>query len=112
MNDVGLQAHQLLRERWYPIDVIAVPPKVHPHVAAIGPAQARKRLRERRNESLRQRIVFVERHEHADAPHPPALLRPRRERPCCRAAERSDEFAPSKANAHQPLPCEEPIEAE
>jgi hypothetical protein len=25
----------------------AAPPKVHPHVAAIGPTQARKRLRER-----------------------------------------------------------------
>ena len=33
------------------------------------------------------------------------LLRPRRERPCRRAAERSDEFAPSKAKPHLPLPC-------
>jgi hypothetical protein len=32
------------------------------------------------------------------------LLRARRERPCRCAAERSDEFAPSKANAHLPLP--------
>ena len=39
-NDVGLQADQFLRERWYPIGVTAVPPKVDPHVAAIGPAQA------------------------------------------------------------------------
>ena len=48
----GLQADQLLRERWYPIHVIAVPSKVHPHVAAIGPTQARKRLRERREARL------------------------------------------------------------
>jgi hypothetical protein len=34
---VGLQADQLLRERSYPIDVCAVPPKVDPHVAANGP---------------------------------------------------------------------------
>jgi len=35
------------------------------------------------------------------------LLRPRRERPHdCRAAEPSDEFAPSKAKPHLPLPCE------
>ena len=35
-DDVGLQADQLLRERSYPIDVSASPPKVDPHVAAIG----------------------------------------------------------------------------
>jgi hypothetical protein len=69
-----LQADQLLREPLDPIDVTAAPPKVHPHVAAIGPAQARKRLRERRVATLPLRIVFVVRHEHADAPHPLALL--------------------------------------
>jgi hypothetical protein len=39
-DDVGLQAYQLLRERSYPIDVSTAPPKVDPHVAAIGPTQA------------------------------------------------------------------------
>jgi hypothetical protein len=63
-----LEADQLLRERWCPIGVIAVPPKVHPHVAANDPTQARKRLSECRNESLPHGIVFVARHEHADAP--------------------------------------------
>jgi hypothetical protein len=38
----------LLRERSYPIDVTAAPPKVHPHVVPIGPTQARKSLREQR----------------------------------------------------------------
>jgi hypothetical protein len=111
-NDyVGLQAGQLLRKRSYPIDVIAGPPNVHPHVAAIGPTQARKGLRERRDESLRH--VFVAPHEHADAPHAVALLRSCRERPCRSAAEPSDEIAPSKANPHVPLPCEEtPIDGE
>jgi hypothetical protein len=47
-----LQADQLLRERWYPIGVIASPPKVYPHVTAIGPTQVRKRLSERGNVSL------------------------------------------------------------
>src|SRR5215831_2349864 len=55
-DDVGLQADQLLRERSYPIGVTAGPTKVHPHVAAIGPAQVRKRLGERREASLRHRI--------------------------------------------------------
>jgi hypothetical protein len=93
-DDLGLQADQLLRELSYPIDVIARPADVDPHVAAIGPTQARKRLSERRDERLRHRIVFVVWHEHADAPHPVALLRPRRERPRRRAVESSDEFAP------------------
>jgi hypothetical protein len=77
-----------------------VPPKVHPHVAAIGPTQVRKRLSERRDASLRHGIVFVPRHEHADTPHTVALLCARRERPRRRAAERTDEFASSKANPH------------
>jgi hypothetical protein len=84
---------QLLRKRWYPIGVIAVPSKVHPHVAAIDPAQARKRLSEHRIAKLPLRIVFVERHEPADAPHAVALLRPRRNRPRRRAAEERDEVA-------------------
>jgi len=78
----------------YPIDVIAAPTKVHPHVAAIGPTQARERLREGGEARLHQGIVFVAHHEHADAPYAPILLRVRRERPCRRAAESSDEFAP------------------
>jgi hypothetical protein len=77
-DHVGLQADQLLRECSYPIDVGAAPTKVHPHVATIGPTQARKRLRERRQQSLRPGIVFVVRREHADPPHPLALLCARR----------------------------------
>src|SRR5215468_2536292 len=92
-DDVGLQADQLLREPSYPIDVIAPPPKVHPRVAAINPSQVRKRLRERRVAKLPLRIVFVERHEHADAPHAVSLLRPRSERQRRRAAEERDEVA-------------------
>ena len=89
-DDVGLQADQLLRERSYPIGVRAAPTKVHPHIAAIAPTQARKRLRERREVRLVRGIVFVERHEHANAPHAVALLRPSRERPCRRATEERD----------------------
>src|SRR5262249_32077788 len=51
-------------------------------------------LRERRDDRLRQGIVFVGPHEHADAPHAVALLRARRDRPCRRAAEERDEVAP------------------
>jgi hypothetical protein len=38
-----------------------------------------------------------------------ALLRMRRERQACRAAESGDEFAPSKANAHLALLCSQKI---
>jgi hypothetical protein len=76
-NDVGLQADQLLRKRSHPIDVIPAPAKVPPHVAAIGPTQARKRWRERGDAKLPHGIVFAARHKHADAPHAVALLRVR-----------------------------------
>jgi hypothetical protein len=67
-------------------------------------------LSERRDARFHQGIVFVERHEHADAPHALGLLLLRRERPCRRAAEPGDEVAPSKANAHLALPCETPVD--
>jgi hypothetical protein len=63
-----LQGDQFLGDRSYPIDVTVAPTKVHPHVAASGPTQARKGLSKRRDGSLHQGIVFVARHEHADAP--------------------------------------------
>jgi hypothetical protein len=89
-----LQGDQLLRERSYPVDVIAGPTDVHPQVAAIGPTQVRKRLRKRRNATLQLGIVFVVRQEHADAPRAVALLRPRRERPSNRRGKERDELAP------------------
>jgi hypothetical protein len=88
-----LQADQLS----YSIDVTAAPPKVHPHVAANGPTQARKRLRARRVEKLSHSIVFVAPHEHADTPHAVALLRPRREGPRRRPTEECDEVAAAES---------------
>jgi hypothetical protein len=90
-----LQADQLPRERSYSIDVTAAPSKVHSHVAAIGPTQVRKRLREGREASLPHGIVFVASIEHADEPHAVGLLRPCRQRPGRSAAKEGDELAPS-----------------
>jgi hypothetical protein len=49
-------------------------------------------LRERREGTVLVGIVFVDTHEHADAPHALTLLRPRRERPRRRAPEPYNEL--------------------
>jgi hypothetical protein len=77
--------------RLYPIDIIAVPPKVDAHAATLGPTQARKRLSEGRDARLRRRIVFVKPHEHADPS--PAVAHRRRSA----ATRRESPFRSSKA---------------
>src|SRR5262249_53480972 len=94
--DVWLQADQLLRERSYAIVVTPGPTKEHSHVSAIGPTQVRKRLSERGNVGLPHGIVFVARHEHADASQALALLRARRSRPCRSASKPRDELPASE----------------
>src|SRR5262245_53241467 len=51
-------------------------------------------LPERRRPCVRVGIALCLDHQHADVPHPLALLRARRERPRRRAAEQRDELAP------------------
>jgi hypothetical protein len=94
----------------YPIGVIAAPSKVHPHVPALSPAQARKRLCERGSVSLPHGIGLVARQEHGDAPYAVALLRPRRERPRCRrsATESGDEFSSCNGGGHLRAPVLKP----
>src|SRR5262249_19013405 len=58
------------------------------------PARFRKPLQERQQACLHFRIVRTAVHEHADAPHPLALLRPCDEGPRHRTAEQHDELAP------------------
>jgi hypothetical protein len=70
-----------------------VPSNVYPHVAAIGPAQVRKRLRKRRDARLIQEIVFVALHEQADAPHATSLLRARHHWPRRRSTKPRDEIS-------------------
>jgi hypothetical protein len=88
----GCKADQLLRKRAYPTGVTAGPAKVYLHVAALGPTQVRKGLRERRKARPHHRLVFVERDEHADPPHAVTLLRPRHHRPRGHAPEPRDEL--------------------
>jgi hypothetical protein len=62
-------------------------------VAADGPTQFPHSLLERGDARLSFRIVRGKVHQHADAAHLLALLRPRRERPSRRAAEQRDNLA-------------------
>jgi hypothetical protein len=66
-------------------------------VVAVGPAQLRQALQQRRVAGLRIQIVFAYARQNAHTPHSLALLRARRERPRRGAAEQLDESA---AGAH------------
>jgi|SRR6516162_1958729 hypothetical protein len=69
------------------------PASVNLHVAADAPAGLLETLQERPDAGLKFQIVRSRGQENADAPHPLALLRARRERPSRRAAEECDELA-------------------
>src|SRR5262249_52386055 len=69
------------------------PARVDAHIMAVDPAQFPQPAEERRDAGSAFRIVRGGAHEHADAPHPLALLRARRERPCGSAADERDELA-------------------
>jgi len=76
-------------------EVARDPAHIDAHVADVRPAQLLKPLPEHRNVALSCGVGFGEVNEHADAPHPLALLRARRKRPCSRrAAEQREELAP------------------
>jgi hypothetical protein len=89
-DDIRRECDQF-RRVFASVGVIACEPAIFDlHVAAVGPAQLLQTLCERCHAGLQVRIIrgSADR-EHADAPHPLALLRPRRERPRNRcAAER------------------------
>jgi hypothetical protein len=66
---------------------------LEPDVAALRPAELQKPLAQRRDPRQSFRIILEVRHQHANAPHPLALLRACREWPRGgRAAEQRDEF--------------------
>src|SRR5262249_46556806 len=78
----------------YSIDVRSGKANIDLDIAPLLPAQPMQFLPERRYLSLRSRIALGISHQHADAPHPLALLRACRERPRRRAAKQRDEVAP------------------
>jgi hypothetical protein len=64
------------------------PAVVDLNVVPDGPTQLLQPLQKCRVASLHLRVIRRVGHEHAHTPHGLALLRARRERPSCRAAER------------------------
>src|SRR5262245_3343927 len=94
-DDVRRERDQFRRVSAEEFGIARAPTILDPHVTADGPTQFLQALKARRVASRSFRIVRAQVHEHADAPHPLALLRPRRQRPPRRAAEQRDEFAPS-----------------
>ena len=92
-DHVGLQLDKLLSERPRAVDVRIRPPLLDPHVAAVRPPQSREFLDEYGEPRSKLRIALGPSQQHADVPHPLALLCPRRERPRRRrAAERANEL--------------------
>src|SRR5262249_53514193 len=86
------------------VGLAVAPAIVDAEVLPNGPTQLLQALRKSRQTAVSFRIICSEWREHADAAHPLALLRARRERPRCRAAEQRDEVAPSYVTCHAPLP--------
>src|SRR5262245_52025627 len=82
-----------------PADGIGIrrcPAGIDLHISANGPAKRLQPLQEGSEPCLVMRIVRCCGEEHADAPHPLALLRARRQRPRSRGtAEQRDERAAS-----------------
>ena len=93
-DDVRVEPDQFRRILTQARTIPAAPACVDPHVAPYGPACLLQPLQERREAGLAFRLIGSRVHEHADVPHPLALLRARRERPGSRAADERDELAP------------------
>src|SRR6516164_6650910 len=99
-EDVRCERNQFQGVSARPVGIVLAPAEVDPHIAAIAPAQLLQGLLERREAGLTLRIVCGPAHEYADAPHTPALLRTRCERPCHSAAEPGYQFSPPDGDWH------------
>src|SRR5262249_38943433 len=92
-NDGWSKRDELCRIGAQLIAITRRPTIVDSDVAAIDPTQFLQARPERRNIGLPSGVALGESHQHADPPHPLALLRACRERPRRRSAEKRDELA-------------------
>src|SRR5262249_12370200 len=94
-DDVRRECDQFFGVSTTAVEIRSAPAVIDSHVVTDGPSQLRQRLHECSDAGLCFLVVCGLGHEHADAPHPLALLPARRKRPRCRrAAEQRDELAP------------------
>src|SRR5262245_43545239 len=94
-DDIRRERNQFCRIGADAIGIGPCPTGLDLYVAPDGPARLLQALQKCPMSRLSQCIVGSTVMEHADAPHPLALLRARPKRPCRRhAAEQRDELAP------------------
>src|SRR5262245_52354361 len=79
----------------YPTAVARTPLDINLNIGVDRPAEFLESLPEPCSAELSFSIVFGVKHQHANPPHAPRLLRARRERPRnCRATNKSEELPP------------------
>src|SRR5262249_5457575 len=93
-DDIRRESHQVGCIGAEAIGIARSPSGLALHIDAEGRARLLTTLQNSSIARLSERIVRTRVHEHADAPHPLRLLRPRHERPRGRAAEQRNELAP------------------
>src|SRR5262249_6418412 len=100
-NHVRRERQKLLGISLKASGVARCPAGIDLHIVAVSPARLLQPLDKGHDARLSFRIVRGQIHQHANATHPLALLRPRRERPGCRrAAEQCDELAALQLRGH------------
>ncbi len=89
------------------VHIVLAPADIDAHIAAFAPAQFLQRLPECSDTDLTLWIVCGSVDEHADPPHPLALLLcARSERPCrCRGPDQRNELAPLHAHPNPRMDC-------
>jgi len=85
--------------------VCHAPANVDLYVAAFGPAQLLQSPQERFDTTLTLRVVCGLAYEHADTPHPLALLPMSSKGPCRRTSNKRDELSPLHLSlGHESVP--------
>src|SRR5262245_66230952 len=91
---MGREHHQFRSVPPKVIGIATSPTIFELQIAAFCPAKLLKSIQKGLEAGLKFQIALGCLKQHADTPHPLALLRPRSKRPCRRTADKTDELAP------------------
>ena len=91
---IGLQVDQLFREGLNSLRICTAPAIIDPDVVACLPTEFLKVLLKYGDARTSIGIAFGDRHQHADPPRPPRLLRAGDDRPRHHAADKGNKFSP------------------